>query len=80
MTVTPLAKCPRTERNAAGSKGARSSSRTARSAGRGRGPAGAVAGAAAVVGAPTERRYRTAVAAIAACPIMPLLNLMDRQV
>lgn len=78
MTVTPLAKCPRTERNSAGSRGARSSSRTARSVGRG----GAVAGdgAAAAVGAPTERRYRTAVAAIPACPIMALLNLMERQV
>ncbi|GAA2600378.1 hypothetical protein Stube_38450 [Streptomyces tubercidicus] len=46
----------------------------------GRGSAVAGDGAAAAVGAPTERRYRTAVAAIPACPIMSSLNLMERQV
>ncbi|GAU67490.1 hypothetical protein SSP35_05_00570 [Streptomyces sp. NBRC 110611] len=39
-----------------------------------------VAGVAAVVGAPTERRYRTAVAAIPACPIMPFIETDEASV
>ncbi|CAO0833398.1 putative protein OS=Streptomyces microflavus OX=1919 GN=Smic_47170 PE=4 SV=1 [Streptomyces microflavus] len=67
-TVTPLAKLPSTRRNSAGSTGSRSSSRTALRSGRG---SSSGSGGSAVVAAPTDLRYRTAVAAMPACPITP---------
>ncbi|GDY55800.1 hypothetical protein SVIO_064230 [Streptomyces violaceusniger] len=52
ITVTPLAKWPRTRRNSAGSTGGRSSSRTQRSSGGGSGSTGGTE----AVGEPTARR------------------------
>ncbi len=75
MTVTPLAKLPRTARNSAGETGARSSSPTARRSGRGRASTGSGSRSAeAEVGEPTDLRYRTTVAAIPACPITPSIE------